>query len=163
MEKYCQIWTFARTCTTSAKAEMTFPSVVRDLLMFAPSCKKKRVRAKPPLFLMEANINTTQSLHHIRREPYEQTITTTVSIRLLAKRQRKKKVKSHLQPGPFGPCRISPLTPCQIHQADFADLWQKMMFELTTNEAKVKTVYTKHHHNVTAILSWCWKSQNSSS
>lgn len=29
--------------TTSARAEMTFPSVVRDLLMFAPSCSQQNV------------------------------------------------------------------------------------------------------------------------
>lgn len=28
--------------TTSAKAEMTFPSVVRDLFMFAPSWNRKQ-------------------------------------------------------------------------------------------------------------------------
>lgn len=30
--------------TTSARAEMTLPSVVRDLLMFAPSCDRTRYR-----------------------------------------------------------------------------------------------------------------------
>ncbi len=33
-----------RTHTTSARAEMTFPSVVKDLLIFAPSCDRARSR-----------------------------------------------------------------------------------------------------------------------
>lgn len=32
---------FKTKLTTSAKAEITFPNVVRDLLMFAPSCKQR--------------------------------------------------------------------------------------------------------------------------
>lgn len=35
--------------TTSARAEITFPSVVRDLLMFAPSCKNKEIKVSQTL------------------------------------------------------------------------------------------------------------------
>lgn len=31
-----------KTLTTSAKADITFPNVVSDLLMFAPSCNKRQ-------------------------------------------------------------------------------------------------------------------------
>lgn len=36
------IETNIKTLTTSAKAEITFPNVVRDLLMFAPSCNHRQ-------------------------------------------------------------------------------------------------------------------------
>lgn len=34
---------FKRTLTISARAEITFPKVVSDLLMFAPSCENKDI------------------------------------------------------------------------------------------------------------------------
>lgn len=50
--------------TTSARAEMTFPSVVRDLLILAPSCDRARKRMQLINFL---NMNLVIMIHsHIQ-------------------------------------------------------------------------------------------------
>ena len=96
--------------TTSAKAEMTFPSVVRDLLIFAPSWKGT----------LRDNGQFGKLGSYNRR--WERPLNSNQGLVKAYKTPSLLWSSSHLQPGPFGSCWVSPLTPRQIHQADFADL-----------------------------------------